>query len=158
MARAKKKQVGGGTLDINMTPMIDCTFQLIIFFILTAQIASAELVEMPVPKPLQPQVPLNEKPVEPKNRLILQAVSKEGDPRNLEAYQVRLQRFQPHELQLMQEMIEGAIADAKAENFETFTVIIRADQRLSYQHVARLMKIAAQAGATKMELTAELPR
>jgi biopolymer transport protein ExbD len=47
----KKKIVGGGSMDINMTPMIDCTFQLIIFFILTAQIASEEVAKVAVPEP-----------------------------------------------------------------------------------------------------------
>ena len=44
---------GRASIGFNMTPMIDCTFQLILFFMLTTQMASAEYVDMDVPKPLQ---------------------------------------------------------------------------------------------------------
>ena len=42
---------GRASIGFNMTPMIDCTFQLILFFMLTTQLASAEYVEVNVPKP-----------------------------------------------------------------------------------------------------------
>lgn len=44
---------GRASIGFNMTPMIDCTFQLILFFMLTTQMASAEYVDMEVPKPHQ---------------------------------------------------------------------------------------------------------
>jgi biopolymer transport protein ExbD len=42
---------GRPQIAFNMTPMIDCTFQLIIFFILTTQIASADYVRVELPRP-----------------------------------------------------------------------------------------------------------
>ena len=44
---------GRASIGFNMTPMIDCTFQLILFFMLTTQTASAEYVDVNVPKPYQ---------------------------------------------------------------------------------------------------------
>ena len=48
---AKKTRSGGGEIGINMTPMIDCTFQLILFFVLAAKISEAELEKMLVSEP-----------------------------------------------------------------------------------------------------------
>ena len=38
-------------VEFNMTPMIDVTFQLILFFILVGQVASDALARMLVPEP-----------------------------------------------------------------------------------------------------------
>ena len=50
MAR-KKKTNTGTTEEVNLTPMIDCTFQLIIFFIISAQMTS-EAAKLLPPKPV----------------------------------------------------------------------------------------------------------
>ncbi len=39
----RERRAGNGAVDINMTPMIDCAFQLIIFFLLTAQMVGQDL-------------------------------------------------------------------------------------------------------------------
>ena len=51
MPESKVYKRGRGQIAFNMTPMIDCTFQLIIFFILTTQIASQDYVQLNLPSP-----------------------------------------------------------------------------------------------------------
>jgi len=53
MAKSSVYKRGKPQVGFNMTPMIDCTFQLIIFFMLTTQMASAEFVPMQLPRPLR---------------------------------------------------------------------------------------------------------
>ena len=49
MAKKSVYRTGGpAVVDFNMTPMIDVTFQLILFFILVGQVASDALAQMPI--------------------------------------------------------------------------------------------------------------
>ena len=65
-----------GDVSFNMTPMIDCVFQLIIFFILAGQVASQSLARVDLYKPWKSQAQKwNEK--DP-NRVIVNIPSKAG--------------------------------------------------------------------------------
>lgn len=50
----KKGAKGGAALNINLTPMIDCTMLLVIFFLLTTEIASSNFIELDLPQPHDP--------------------------------------------------------------------------------------------------------
>ena len=47
---ARRKKIASGVEEVNLTPMIDCTFQLIIFFIISAQMTT-EAAKLLPPKP-----------------------------------------------------------------------------------------------------------
>ena len=42
---------GPGSFEANMTPLIDMAFLLIVFFVLVSQVASAEFVQLELPRP-----------------------------------------------------------------------------------------------------------
>ena len=44
-----KKPERTGVVSINMTPMIDCVFNLLIFFVLTAQFVKLEIEDVVLP-------------------------------------------------------------------------------------------------------------
>ncbi|MFP4355130.1 MAG: ExbD/TolR family protein [Phycisphaerae bacterium] len=173
MARGKKNSTLGAGVEINMTPMIDCTFLLIVFFILTSQIIKAELVDMVVPDVTRAQVPSEQKP-EDDNAIIIQAVSKAaaGDRTDSTAaedlhrergYRVGTQDFEPGDYTGIEQAIQLAMEEARAAGFKTFKVIVRADARLKYQYVYRLMERASVAGGKvpgiemKMEIVSLRP-
>lgn len=52
MAKTKKSKRVEGAAEIDMTPMIDVTFQLIIFFMVVTQITSQENVNLRLPDAL----------------------------------------------------------------------------------------------------------
>ncbi|HNX27429.1 MAG TPA: biopolymer transporter ExbD, partial [Phycisphaerae bacterium] len=78
-----KKQITGSIQEVNLTPMIDCTFQLIIFFILTAQMASQELAKVSLPEPVKSMAigADPDKPDQPTNlnNVTVNVVNKYGD-------------------------------------------------------------------------------
>jgi len=43
---------GPAAIEANLTPMIDMTFLLVVFFVLVSQISEVEVVEMQLPKPV----------------------------------------------------------------------------------------------------------
>ena len=51
MARSRVYKKGKADIAFNMTPMIDCTFQLILFFMLSTQMYSTDYVKLTVPEP-----------------------------------------------------------------------------------------------------------
>ena len=50
MAKRKRETDTGRTLEINMTPMIDCVFLLIAFFVTVTQLKQLNLVEVKLPR------------------------------------------------------------------------------------------------------------
>ncbi len=156
MARGKRNQTLGAEVDINMTPMIDCTFLLIVFFILTTQIVKAEMADMIVPKPTEPQIPARQEDQQRAqgNELLVQAISKAGGDEDaditlageLKGYRVGGKDFDSGDLSGVQEAIAAAVTRAGNAGFDTFTVNVRADARLKYVYVRNLMLQAAKAG------------
>ena len=65
---------GNAEISANLTPMIDVTFLLIVFFVLVSQIVEVENVEMELPKPTEP---LTEKLGE-EQRAVINVVPEEG--------------------------------------------------------------------------------
>jgi biopolymer transport protein ExbD len=170
MARGKRNQTLGAEVDINMTPMIDCTFLLIVFFILTTQIVRAEMADMIVPEPTKPQIPARQEDEQKvqTNELLVQAISKAGDDpdadlteaEQLKGYRVGSRDFDPGDLSGVRQAIAAAVTRARNAGFDTYTVNVRADARLKFVYVQNLMLQAAKAGTSveriklKMSFTA----
>ena len=123
----KKLESHGGAAEVNLTPMIDCTFQLIIFFILTAQMASeqakvliatpAESMALSVVDPKAPPFP---------NKVTVNICGKFGDDKqdkrdasqssSAEFYQIGQKRIEVHEEELLIQILKDAKAQAKQKN------------------------------------------
>jgi biopolymer transport protein ExbD len=129
-----------GPIQFNMTPMIDVTFLLIIFFMLASQFVSAEHADLKLPDPENSQA--REVKVPQKVTINVQ-ISPEGDPRilvgpipcaNLDELFARLQR-------------------QKAESGD-LQVVLRADRRVKYAFVRDVMRTVADSGIELMNLAA----
>ena len=173
MARKKRADISS-TAEPNLTPMIDCTFQLIIFFIITAQMSNEELAPMLVPKPDKSRAiaPGGSDEVRP-DVVIVNVYSEFEDKEKIdggkthdnepilamqaEGYRVKSQEVEVGNTEVLVEMLkqEKAIFDAKKKGAgATFYVEVRADRDISYDQILPVMRSAAEAGIAKMYMTA----
>ncbi|MCK5113700.1 MAG: biopolymer transporter ExbD [Phycisphaerae bacterium] len=173
---AKKKQkVGAGQIDVNMTPMIDCTFQLIIFFILTAQMAAQEIAPVAVPEPFE-SMAVNEvegggKLNEMTNKVTVNVVGPYGDDLkdrkpvdsgDATYYQISDKKIDIGDVDKLTSVMEQHLAlfkqneqkKGRTPDSKKFFVEIRADQDVDYASVAPVMQAAGNAGISKMNITA----
>jgi len=164
-----KAQRGEG-FSFNMTPMIDVTFQLIIFFILAGQIASSELAQLLLHRPHDSQA--LDKDEYRMQRVVINVVSQAPSDRtkaeSISAFlaaQAREYRVSGESKAIpvmgvgsQQALVNALKRQKKAKQGDTsddeFYVEIRSDYRISYAQVEPVMIAAAEAGFKKMNITA----
>jgi len=130
----------GRALDgINMTPMIDCVFLLLIFFLVATRFEEMER-EMNVVLPQASEaMPLTAKPKE-----LFVNVDREGH------FIVRGQQLKTPELLSL-------FRQAAADNPGRQTVIIRADKRCVWEHVVEVMNLCNKAQIRDYRVTTAEP-
>jgi len=111
----------------DMTPMIDCTFQLLIFFMLVTDMAAAPTEKMILPVAKAPIV---------KEPGLIVNVLPDGTIR-IEGRTVK------------DETLESIFEDrrAKAQRGSGYPVILRADRSTPFEHVQKVMMVATLHGA-----------
>jgi biopolymer transport protein ExbD len=168
MPKSNVYKTGGGstTVEFNMTPMIDVTFQLIIFFILAGQIASDELAKMELSSPWRSKA-LGEEETGVSNRVIVNIVSRAeagiatpdpalaGEAKEWRVGATRIKAGNREELETLLNQRLQAWRSQGGEGGEFF-VEIRADRRVRYGAVEPAMLAASAVGIPKMNITALL--
>ena len=170
MARERifAKAAHSGEVGFNMTPMIDCTFQLIIFFILTSQVAIEEYSkEVFVPRPHQSRAVRGKDLDVPKvtvNVISIDPRGKTPDPLDEATalrYEIKRQAFEVGDLDALIEHIRSKKARYEAENptagpkgKQEFFMEVRADKKINWQDVAPVIRAGVAAGIRKMNITA----
>jgi biopolymer transport protein ExbD len=161
--------VGGGgapgDISFNYIPLIDVTFNLIIFFVLTSEIASAQKARVLVPDPHEPQAV--QRGSMSTNHVVIAVVSaaayeKDADPqtasRALE-YEIDGTRFEITDL----DRLVALIAQKKALYEEIlgpsaskgdFFVEIRADARVHFSEISPVIQAIAAAKIPRMAISA----
>jgi len=135
---ARKKHVGTGTVSMNMTPMIDIVFQLLIFFVLTTQFQQLEIEQVILPMSIaaEPKDPF-------KYRNVIINVVNPDYPEVI----VMGQRMDYRVLAVDNEL-SAYLKERKAgtiEGGEKLNVILRADEMICYEVVASVMLAAGRA-------------
>ncbi|HPS52413.1 MAG TPA: biopolymer transporter ExbD [Phycisphaerae bacterium] len=168
-----KKQITGSIQEVNLTPMIDCTFQLIIFFILTAQMASQELAKVSLPEPVKSMAigADPDKPDQPTNlnNVTVNVVNKYGDSDDnrqmelagkAECYQLGQNKIDAGNIEALTAAIKERkaqiLSDKNIKNVKEGDIIveIRADKDIVFQDIEPVMRAAAEAKINKMSMTA----
>lgn len=132
---------GGGSRgslqsDINVTPLVDvCLVLLIIFMVVTPMLQKGVDVQLPITD--DP----DKKPDNAKQRLI--SVKWETPPK----YFIDTKWFPPEEFQ--------KVLDELYQRAPTTELVIKADQRLTYGEVKKVMRMTKQAGFEDVGLIAE---
>lgn len=131
------------TFEFSMTPLIDCTFLLLTFFMLTSHFASAERLELELPRPDHSQAVDRRLP----EKIIINVYPRgEGQDLGL--------RLGPVDVASLEELNERLAAMGPAGS--QLEVILRADKRLTYREVRPVMEVIAANNLTRLQLAAEL--
>ena len=145
------KRGSGGDIEFNMTPMIDVTFQLILFFILAGQIASTALARMELSKPDTSQA-LKPEQGDVANKVIINVISKAAvdakvDPflaGKVDWYQIGQIKVDVGDEARLIRIIEDARARLPQEMQKDFFVEIRADRRVHFVRQGGSLRAASQ--------------
>jgi biopolymer transport protein ExbD len=141
MARKRK---GVGTVDIDMTPMIDVTFQLITFFMFTLNFSEAvqdQRIQLPTS---QVAKPIENSDIEPLTLQLMNdgRVIYNGEPVALTALQDYL-------------VNEKSVMRAAGKEPSAATVVVRADGRSRTGDVQQIIRNCQEQGFDKFTLRAE---
>ncbi len=165
MSKVHKR--GAAKAEMNMTPMIDVTFQLIIFFMLVNNIIAEQNVELIPPDLEQAQtLELGEKvaqvvvSIEP---LSYTAEDRKENPLNFSGEAVSVwigsMRLPREDLATLTKELEDSVAKSpKNEKGEPLLeVLLRADCALHYAEIQPVMQAITAAKVAKINLVAYLP-
>lgn len=160
MAKHRIYKRGGltGEVSINLTPMVDCTFLLIVFFIITSQFASQALPPLKLHRPEESQaIPTDQARIT--NRVIVNVLA--TAPKDADANPALAGRADRYEIggNRIRMGDTGRLGDIlrawkDANPGEELHLEIRADHRVSFGDVAPVMHAAADAGIVNMNITA----
>jgi biopolymer transport protein ExbD len=128
---------------VNMTPMIDVTFLLLTFFMVTSHFASAEKVDVELPHPDHNQS-VEQKLIE-KVIINLEFNGEGADPI------MRIGALQIESDAVLVERLRG-IAAVKPNT----QIILRADRRLPYGPVRDVMRMISEVNLTRFQIVTEL--
>ena len=157
-----------GDVEFNMTPMIDCTFLLIIFFILSASVLTDALAELELHRPYVSRAKADKELNELPNRIIVNVISDAADPLDTDSpdsamakgYMINGVDFDVGDREGLVETIRQGVMLARDKNHDDFFVEIRADYRVNFGAVQEVLKAAASGGVEginmKMNITALL--
>ena len=142
---------GAAVIDFNMTPMIDVTFQLILFFILVGQVASDALAKMELAKPEKSQA-IKTELTSTGTKVIINIVSKaaaqdkEVKPflaGQVDRYVVGGKRFGVGDEDAIVRVLERELAKLPETTRSEFFVEVRADRRVFFAGVEPIIETAA---------------
>jgi len=140
------KPKGLGTVSVNMTPMIDMVFNLLIFFILTSQFAQLETEEVVLPL----STTATTKDYTEFRNVVINIVNKDGAGEII----VFRRPFTPQEL--TEHLVE--LNSKVSEEGRQMNVILRADADVPYEDVARVMLAAGKAEIRGWWITTEIEK
>jgi biopolymer transport protein ExbD len=133
-----KKRVNNEDASLDMTPMIDVVFQLIIFFVVTLKMSDDKDTTI--------------KLEDGKHGIVL--TQEELPPSQLTIDVARTGRVSISNITLTDQMLAAKIKERKNKYGAEFPCMIRADYRTQHKHVARVMNICAAVGVWKLSFVA----
>jgi len=125
---ARRGATGGAIVDL--TPLIDVTFQLLIFFLLTASFRNESAFKVQLPKAK------TQEPAAEQNAVIVK-INEAGE------FEVDRAVVDPDEL-------EQRLCRSQEENPDGTTINIKADKSTRHERVVKVMDIARTCGIKKM--------
>jgi len=168
--------VSSGDVGFNVTPLIDCVFQLIIFFILASQVANAAYAkDVRIVRPVESEaipVSVAQFPNKVTVNVVSAAAGQENpDPEQAaeaDFYKINTEKFEIGEWDRMIEVIrlrkrefdqqfDTAPAPAVSgsdEDARMFFLEVRADERVNWRDVAPVIRAGVEAGISKLNITA----
>jgi biopolymer transport protein ExbD len=128
-----RADAGQDDSPINLTPMMDVVFNLLIFFLVATQIVQEER-EMAVKLPETTQAEADQAPP---RQLIL----------NIREDGTVVVSGKPHDIAALSQMLAGVAKERPARN-----ILIRADERSTFKHFADVMDLCRRAGIAEAKI------
>ena len=125
--------------EVNLTPLIDVVFILLIFFMVSTTFQKESEINIELPE-------ASADPVEDKQDVLELIIDAEG------RYFIGQQQVVNTELQTLKKAISKFLGDRTG-----LPVVIRADRRTPYESVVRAMDATAQLGLVQMSLATNQP-
>lgn len=139
-------------VKVDLTPMIDCVFLLLIFFMIITEITTEHLEQLELPKAAAAKPDVNR----PQNRLILNIVKNEPDNPDVRSGLIIINRTQyplgdPRLLNLLKYEADPEGNGAARKNRDPKGVserplLIRCDRRVQYQYFQQVLMLCAAPG------------
>ena len=136
MARARKRPEGAQA-ELEMTPMIDVVFQLIIFFVVTAAMQD-KAMETNVRMAMAPNGP----------------VETVKDPRTVTVDVVENGTIQIMKSRISEERLFTVLNNARKTSGQSTPIVIRGDLTTKHEAIKRVMDICGKAGLWKIRFAA----
>jgi biopolymer transport protein ExbD len=158
MASEALNEMSGGSAELDMTPMIDIVFNLLIFFMLITDLNQKDIVDLTLPLA---HMAVEDKDNDPDDRVILN-IDKEGkilyklraiSLDELGAIIDKAKRVYDAKMRL--EGKEGMEEVAPGVKASKLYVLVRADKDTPWQHVQWLMTIMAEQKLYKLQFAAK---
>jgi biopolymer transport protein ExbD len=153
-------------VSFNYTPLVDVTFNLILYFVLTTTLATAAMSRIMIPRPHASQA-IESGKASAGNKLIVSVVSAGADDEvSALSAQARTYEIDSEPIRVGDKDKLVARLKAKRDQYtrllggkaDDFTVEIRADRRVSYSDVEPILMAAAEAKIPRMNITAQMDR
>ena len=134
-------------VSINLTPLIDIVFLLLIFFIVSTTFSRETTLRIRLPDASVEPTKADERP------LLVITITARGE------YSVRAPSAQrgTHLLSQERAILKGAMIEA-ARGEENPVVVIRADRQTPHESVVRAMDVARSLGLTRITFSTQQPR
>lgn len=133
------RQAGGDEPELNLTPLIDVVFILLIFFMVSTTFQKESEIKIELPE-------ASADAVEEKKDVLELVIDAEG------RYFIDQQQVVNTELETLQKAISKFLGDRTG-----IPVVIRADRRTPYESVVRAMDAISRLGLVQMSLATSQP-
>lgn len=150
MASRAAEEAKEEEVQLDMTPMIDCVFQLIIFFMLVTEMVSQDISQLILPS--AQQAIADDTP--PDNRLTVNVLLKrQSDDSFADVFEIKRRPLS------LQQMNEEVLRHAQAtrpsgERLSNGSVLIRADAKVEWKSVQEVQKACMEARLWKIDIGA----
>ena len=135
MGKKARKRIGDAELD--MTPMIDVVFQLIIFFIVTIKLNEQ----------INEDIILEDAPHGP-------IIKSDSDPRTIILEVAKNGRISIYNATMTERQLAGILIARMRRYHGTYPVLIRADWRTKHRDVKRVMDVCSGVGLWRINFAA----
>ena len=135
------------SLHINLTPMIDVVFLLLIFFVLIAQFSSRQRAQVQLPRP----EPSAAKYLYSPDVLTISVTCDQQG--KLSGYQIEGQKIRPEQIDVLAHVLA-----ARRKANPQVEVNLRADRRADGKVIEALMAACARTGISHVNLVAAMPQ
>ncbi len=131
-------------IEGDMTPMIDCVFLLLIFFMLISEITQADLEQMKLPEAQMAQA--DEKP--PKDRLVVNIVKQEPNDPNVRDGLVKIKgrSYGLGSKELIDRLTMEGDLDRGENGISKRPLLIRCDRRVQFLYFQQILMLCANPG------------